>query len=167
MRRGFTLVELAVAMLVMGVVIVGGAGSLKFFTRPAGQADVTTDELNAFQVAGESLDHDVREARSVIYPAPGAAPAQMLILRTFDGRQLVYYHTANSQELRRVLLDPSASASGDANASGALALTKLPDGSFRGCFERVYFKVGATGLVSWGLFSPHMFVLSAAARENR
>ena len=157
MRRAYTLTEISVAILVLGVMIAGGASSLKFFARPAGQYDVTNDQLSGFQVMSERVDREMREARSVIYPAPGKPPAQMIVVRTFEGRQRVYYFSATTQQLRRVLLDASGgSPTGD---ESVCALdTKL---------ERAYFQVSTTGLVSWGLFASQMFVLGSCARENR
>ena len=154
MRRGHTVLELVIAMAVMTLLIFGGSATLKYFTRPAAQGDVSLDQLGAFQIASERVDHDMREARTVVFPTPTTPPTALIIVRNFDGQQMVYYYSAGLRQLRRAWLDPSGLAREDAKP----VLENL---------DRAFFTVSVTGLVSWGLFSTEMFVLGSAGRENR
>lgn len=153
-RRAYTVLEVVLALAVMSVMILGGVWSLNTFARPAQQGEVSLDQLNRFQVATERVDHDMREARSVIYPTPQAGASRLIIVRDFDGRQLVYYYSTALRQLRRAWLDPGGLAREDTRPV-------MED------LDRVFFQVSANGLISWGLFSTEMFVLGAVGRENR
>lgn len=153
-RRGFTLVEISVALLVSSMIVHGGVSALRYFTRPARQRELTLDGLNALQVATQRLDRELREARSIIYPGPGAPPARLLYLRDFDGRIVVYYYRPSTRELRRATLDPAGLITEERRA-------------ILGNLNGAHFAVSPDGVVSWGLFGPDMPLVGSLRRLNR
>jgi hypothetical protein len=153
-RSSYTLVELVIAVSIGAVVVWGGILSVRYFARPAALGEVTIDQINYFQIGAEKLDHDLREARSVIYPMPDGVPARTVFLRNFDGRIVVYYYCQTRRELRRVLLDPGGLPVED---------SKPPVANIDGA----YFSVTPARLISWGLFAPDMLLLGSVKVENR
>ena len=152
-RGGFTLVEAAVALGIAGMIVVGSLAAMRFFTRPAGQADVTLDQLAALSLGAESLDRDLRQARQIIWPEPNAAPARALYVRDFDGTLYAYYFDPNKRQLRRA----------------RFSLTGLvSDASPRATdLDGALFSVNANGLVSWALYAPGRMLIGSVRRVNQ
>ena len=145
-----------VALVVAGVVIAGALAGVRFFTRPAGRGDLTLDQLAALSVGGENLDRDLRQARQIIYPAPGAAPTRVLYLRDFEGALVAYYYNPTARQLRRARFDLTG--------AGIPTEPLRPPASD---LDGAYFSVSNTGLVSWALYSPGRFLMGSVRRVNQ
>lgn len=72
MRRGLTLVEVCVAMLVMGVVMAGAYGFLAFGTRSAGRTGARVDAVETVSRAFLQVSRRLRWADTLTTPARGA-----------------------------------------------------------------------------------------------
>lgn len=153
MRRGFTLVEVAVALLVGAVLLGGGAVGVRYFTRAASGVELTADRVEALWRTAERLDRELAEARAVIYPVPGLPPSRFVFLRNFDGRIVVWYYQPTGRALRRAVLDHAGLATEDPRP----ALADL-DGA--------YFTANRPGLVTYGLFTPGAPIVGAAKRGS-
>ena len=157
MRRlcnAFTLIETIVALAVASVVIVGALAGIKYFTQPSGRGDVTLDQLAELSLGAENLDRDLRQARQIIYPEPGAAPTRLLYLRDFEGAIVSYYYNPTARQLRRVRFD----------LVGLPSERPKPPASD---LDGVFFSVSANGLVSWALFAPQRMVMGSVRRVNQ
>jgi prepilin-type N-terminal cleavage/methylation domain-containing protein len=153
-RSGFTLVESSVAVVVLVMLLYGTYAGLGTFANASRRGDVTLDVLRELSFGSETLGRDIREARQIIHPPPGALPARMLFLRNFEGQIVTYYYSANRRELRRATL-------------GLQGLpTEDPRPPARN-LDGAYFTVTDTGLVSWGFFVGETAVLGASARKNQ
>jgi prepilin-type N-terminal cleavage/methylation domain-containing protein len=152
--RGFSLIEVSVAVAVVAAVLLGGAITVKTFVAPATKYDATLDQVTAYESSSEKIDHDLREARTIVYPRTGGPPTGMVVFRNFDGRLVSYYFSKALRQLRRVKLDPGGLAVEDPRP----VLANL---------DAAYFQVNPNGLVSWGLFSSEMCLLGSVGRENR
>lgn len=153
-RRGFTLVEVAVASVVLALVFYGAFNSVKTFTGAVKGGDVSLDRLQELAHGAELLARDVREARQIIHPAPGAPPSKLLYLRNFDGRIVVFWYSDAARELRRGVL----------GLDGTTMRDQRPPAR---TLDDAYFSVTNTGLVSWGLFIADTGVLGSAGRKNQ
>lgn len=156
MRRfdGFTIVETLVALAVAGVVIAGAMAGTKFFTKPTGKYEVTLDQLKELALGAENLDRDLREARQIVYPTPGAAPSRVLYLRAFDGSLVSYYYAPTLRQLRRARFE----------LNGVPTEARPPPARD---LDGAWFSVTDTGLVSWALFSPGRMLMGSVRRENQ
>lgn len=156
MRRGFTLVEVMMATLVMGVLIYGTFSGFSNFTGAVSRGDVSLDLLQELSHGSETLARDLRDARQVIYPRPGDAPSKFLYFRNFEGQIVAYYFFVKDdrRELRRAVLGLNGNPVED---------TRPPARNL----TAAYFSVTATGLVSWGLFVNETAVLGSAGRKNQ
>ena len=153
-RGAFTLVEVAVATLVAGVLLYGAFTGLGNFTGAVSRGDLTLDQLQELNHGAEQLAQDLRDARQIIYPPPGPQASKMLYFRNFEGQIVVYYYSDAREELRRAVL----------------GLTGLPQEDARPPARHLtaaYFSVTPTGLVSWGLFNKETAVLGSAGRKNQ
>jgi prepilin-type N-terminal cleavage/methylation domain-containing protein len=153
-HRGFTLVETVVALAVAAVVVAGAMAGVRYFARPAGRGDVTLDQLAELSLGAENLDRDVRQARQIIYPAPGAAATRVLYLRDFEGAVVCYYFNPTARQLRRARFDLAG-------------LPSEPRRAPASDLDGAYFSVNPNGLVSWALFAPSRMVMGSVRRVNQ
>lgn len=152
--RGFTMIELMVAMVLGAVLFVSAVGGLRSFARPAGRGALTLDQIQELTLGSESIEREVREARLVIHPGGGDGPSRALVLRTFEGNILTYYYDSARRELGRAVLYPG-SAAGRAQPAPARDL------------DGVYFSVSAENLVTWGIFVRETALVGSARRQNQ
>lgn len=156
MRRGFTLVEMALAVLVMAGLAYGTYSSSHAVTRAFSKSDLTLDRVTEVAVGAERLSQEIREARDFLYPPPGATVSSFLVLRNFEG-DLVVWRYDPSNPADRVLRRTVAGLAGP--APDARPAAHRLDG--------VQFGQPAPGLITFGLFAGEATVLSAAARRSR
>lgn len=153
-RHGLTLVETVVALAIAGVMVAGTSASIRYFTRPAAANEVTLDQLQALQVASETLSRDLRQARQIIWPEPGQPAARAVYLRDFEGAIHAYVYDPNAKSLRHV----------------RFSLTGLPNEDRVGVASELtgaYFSVNASGLVSWALTAPSRMLMGSVRRVNQ
>jgi len=153
---GHTLIELVVALVIGSVVLYGVVAGVRFFTRPTEKAELTLDQIRGLQLGAEKLDRDLRDARQIIYPTPGASPSRILYFRDFTGSIVAYYFNPPGRELRRITFALSPSE-----------LPTEPQKAPVSDLDDAYFTVNPVGLVSWGLFAPGRVLLGSVKRENQ
>jgi prepilin-type N-terminal cleavage/methylation domain-containing protein len=153
-RRAFTMVELAVAMVVGSVIFVCVVGGVRSVARPGGRSMLTLDQMQELTIGSETIEREVREARRVIHPAPGDPPSRALVLRTFGGHIVTYFYDSARRELAQATLSPS-------NVAGRARQAPAHD------LDGVYFSVSREDLVTWGIFVRETAVLGSARRQNQ
>ena len=159
-RNGFTLVEVCVAaaaVAVLGYVVWAAVHSA---AGAYAKGEVSLDQLARISSASERIARDVREARQLIHPAPGAAPTPFVFLRNFEGQFVCWYTTPDPKhpdklELRRALLTAGTGLPAAERVAAAYGL------------DGMRFAQNDTGLMSWGMFAGDSAVLGAAGRKNQ
>ena len=152
-RRGFTLVEVAMATLVMALLAYGTYGASHSVARAFTKNDLTLDRVAEVSLGAEHLAAEVRDARDVVYPPVGAV-APLLVIRNFDGELVSWHYSPAERTLKRAV-----ATIGGVPAPDAQPAARDLDGVQFGQPER--------GLVAYALFAGDATVLSAAARRNQ
>lgn len=153
-RRGFTLVEVALAALIMALLACGVYSASHSLTRVFKRDNVTLDRVAALTLGAERIAQDVREARQIVYPLPDGPVTPFLILRAFDGQLVCYHYRPALKQLQRTAL--------------TLAGPPVPDPAPAARdLDGVQFGHKATGLVSFGLFAGEATILASAGRKNQ
>lgn len=151
MRKAFTLVEMALAVLIMAGLAYGTYSSSHAVTRAFSKSDLTLDRVTEVAIGAEKLAQEIREARDFLYPPPGAVVSTFLVLRNFEGEIVSWrFDGANLNRTVAGLAGP---------APDARPAARRLDG--------VQFGQPAPGLITFGLFAGEATVLSAAARRTR
>lgn len=153
-RAAYSLVEVAMALAIGAVVLWGAIGGVRFFSRPTAGNELTLDQLQEITLAARRLDVELRDAREIVFPAPGDAPRRLLYFRDYSGRLCAYYYCPSRRELRKATFDLSGLPS---------ELNPVPARQL----DEVYFSHAASGLLSWGLFSKDVVLLGSVNRENQ
>jgi hypothetical protein len=149
--EAFTLVEMALAVLIMVGLAYGTYSSSHAVTRAFSKSDLTLDRVTEVATGAEKLAQEIREARDLLYPPPGSTVSSFLVLRNFEG-DVVTWRFAGTDLTRTV-----AGLAGP--APDARPAARRLDG--------VRFGQPAPGLITFGLFAGEASVLSAAARRTR
>lgn len=153
-RAAYSLVEVAMALGIGAVVLWGAIGGVKFFSRPTQGKELTLDQLQEITLAAKRLDIELRDAREIVFPAPGDPPRRLLYFRDYSGRLCAYYFCPSRRELRKATFDLSGLPS---------ELNPVPARQV----DEVYFSHTTAGLVSWGLFAKDIVLLGSVNQENQ
>lgn len=158
-RRGFTLVELAIATAAVSVLAFVVWSATHAASRGFARGDLSLDQLGKISQGSELIARDVREARQVIHPAPGALPSPFLYLRNFEGQIVCWYAMPSPgdpgrRDLRRATL----------LLQGLPVDERMPAATG---LDGILFSQTASGVVSWGMFVADGAVLGAAGRKNQ